>query len=123
MARLKFTRPARSLIGGVLEYEIGVDELKAALDAGRPVFLLDVREPWEYQLARIEGSTLVPMNTLPARLHELDRDTHTVVICHVGRRSLDVTYWLRRQGFDKTQSLRGGVDAWARSVDPKVPVY
>src|SRR5512146_3599900 len=73
---LKFARVTRSLNGGYLEHEIGVDELKAALDAGRPVFLLDVREPWEYQLARIEGSKLVPMNTLPARLDELDRDAH-----------------------------------------------
>ena len=106
-----------------MDYEIGVEELKSALDAGRPVSLLDVREPWEYQLARIEGSKLVPMNTIPARLGELDRDVHTVVVCHHGGRSLSVAHWLRRQGFDKVQSLRGGVDAWARVVDPKVPVY
>ncbi len=110
-------------MGDRLDYEIGIEELKAALDTGRPVFLLDVREPWEYQLARIDGSRLVPMNTLPARLDELSRDVHTVVICHHGTRSLNVTHWLRRQGFDNTQSLRGGVDAWARAVDPKVPVY
>ena len=106
-----------------MDYEIGVEELKTALDAGHPVCLLDVREPWEYQLARIEGSKLVPMNTVPAHVEELDRAAHTVVICHHGTRSLNVTYWLRRQGFENTQSLRGGVDAWARAVDPKVPVY
>ncbi len=106
-----------------MDYEIGVEELKSALDAGRPVSLLDVREPWEFQLARIDGSRLVPMNTIPARVEELDRDVHTVVVCHHGNRSLNVTHWLRRQGFDKVQSLRGGVDAWARVVDPKVPVY
>ncbi len=106
-----------------LDFEIGVEELKSALDAGGQVLLLDVREPWEYQVARIEGSRLVPMNTIPAQIDELDRDAHMVVVCHHGVRSLNVTHWLRRQGFDKVQSLRGGVDAWARTVDPKVPVY
>ncbi len=106
-----------------MDYEIGVEELKSALDAGEPLSLLDVREPWEYQLARIEGSKLLPMNTLPAGLEELDSQTHTVVICHHGNRSMNVTHWLRQQGFERVQSLRGGVDAWARAIDPRMPRY
>ncbi len=106
-----------------MDYEIGPEELKAALDARQPVLLLDVREPWEFQCARIEGSRLVPMRSVPTRLHEFDPGAHIVVICHHGNRSLNVTHWLRQMGFEKTQSLRGGVDAWARSVDPKMALY
>ncbi len=109
--------------GDGLDYEIGPEELKAALDAGRPMMLLDVREPWEFQCARIEGSTLIPMGQIPRRMQQLDPDAHIVVICHHGNRSLNVTHWLRQNGIDKAQSLRGGVEAWAQRVDPKVPRY
>ncbi len=107
----------------MLNYEVAPEELKAALDAGQPVLLLDVREPWEFQCSRIEGSMLIPMNDVPARLRELEPSSHIVVICHHGNRSLNVTHWLRQRGFEKAQSLRGGVDAWARRVDPKVGLY
>jgi len=86
--------------------------------------LLDCREPWEHQTAHIEGALLIPMNDIPTRAHqELDPDAHIVVYCHHGVRSLNVTNWLRQQGFEKVQSMRGGIDAWSRSVDPKVPLY
>lgn len=93
-------------------------------DGGRkPPVLLDVREPWEYQTCRIEGSTLVPMNAIPARAQELDPETATVVICHHGVRSLQVAVFLERNGFSNLYNLQGGVSAWADQVEPAMPRY
>jgi rhodanese-related sulfurtransferase len=91
-------------------------------DRDKPL-LLDVREPWEFQTCRIADSLLVPMRSLPARLPELDPGTPTVVICHHGARSMQVAYFLAHQGFSEVYNLAGGVSAWARSVDPAMPVY
>ena len=102
-----------------------VQELQVALTADsatRPL-MLDVREPWEWQLARIDGSRHLPMREIPARLADLDKSHPTVVICHHGVRSLQVIAFLQRQGFMNLHNLHGGIDAWARSVDPAVPVY
>jgi len=86
--------------------------------------LLDVREPWEYDIAHIEGSTLIPMNEIPGRaFNELDEEANILVLCHHGARSLSVANWLRGQGFEKAQSVAGGIDAWSRSIDPHVPRY
>jgi rhodanese-related sulfurtransferase len=85
--------------------------------------LLDVREPWEFQTCRLPDSLLVPMQQVPARLAEIDRQAEVVVVCHHGARSLQVAYFLSRQGYAKVHNLTGGVDAWARSVDPAMPVY
>lgn len=107
-----------------MDYEISAAEVKAKLDRGDDFLLLDVREPSEFETARIEGAKLMPMGDVPARAHqELDPEGSIVVICHHGVRSMNVTAWLRQQGFEKAQSMRGGIDAWARSVDPKVPMY
>jgi len=107
-----------------MDYEISVAELKAARDAGQGLVLLDVREPWEYQKARIAGSAHIPMGDVPARFQqELDPEDHIVVVCHHGVRSMNVTAWLRQQGFDNVQSLRGGIDRWSREIDPSVPFY
>ena len=109
----------------MLDFEISNTELSAKIAAGRPddLILLDVREPWEFATARIEGSILVPMGEIPARLQEFDPDAHIVTICHAGVRSMNVAVWLRNQGIERVQSLRGGVDAWSREIDPKVPRY
>ena len=88
-----------------------------------PPLLLDVREPWEHQTAHIENSMLVPMNTVPARLAELDPETDTVVICHHGGRSAQVALFLERNGFNKVFNLAGGVDGWARQVAPDMATY
>ena len=85
--------------------------------------LLDVREPWEYQLARIDGSDLIPMRTIPDQVDALDRSHPTVVICHHGTRSLQVVAFLERMGFQNLHNLQGGIDAWARQVDVRVPLY
>ena len=105
------------------ELEITPEEVRELRDAGEPFTLLDVREPWELQTARISGSTNIVMNEIPARVAELERNAPIVVICHHGVRSLNVTAWLRRQGFTNVRSMRGGIDAWSRSIDPNVPVY
>ena len=96
--------------------------LKSRLDAGEPPVLLDVREPWEFELARIEGSRLIPMSQLEERFTELDPASETVVICHHGNRSSYVTQALERAGFEKVLNLEGGLDAYS-SVDESVPRY
>ncbi|HZC24358.1 MAG TPA: rhodanese-like domain-containing protein [Candidatus Binatia bacterium] len=107
-----------------MDYEITAEQVKAKLDGAEHFVLLDVREPWEIQTACIEGAKLMPMGDVPSRAHqELDPEDSIVVICHHGVRSMNVTAWLRRQGFEKAQSMRGGIDAWSRGIDPKVPVY
>jgi rhodanese-related sulfurtransferase len=104
--------------------EITAEAFAELRSSGEAPVLLDVREPWEYETARLPRSTLMPMGDVPSRAHaELDPDTHIVVLCHHGQRSLSVAMWLRNQGFDYAQSLAGGIDGWSRSVDPAVPRY
>jgi rhodanese-related sulfurtransferase len=86
-------------------------------------FLLDVREPWEYDKARIAGSKLVPMGEIARRVSELDEGKEVVAICHHGGRSMQVAMFLENNGFPRVHNLVGGVDAWARNVDPSVPLY
>ena len=110
----------------MLNYEISTRELKELLASGakESFVLLDVRELWEQEEARIEGSVLMPMGDVPSRAHqELDPESHIVAICHHGVRSMSVTAWLRDQGFERAQSLRGGIDAWSAEVDPSIPRY
>lgn len=112
--------------GFMLDYEITPVELASVLSSPdrEKLVLLDVREPGEYAVARIDGSLLMPMGEVPGRAtQELDPDAHIVTICHHGVRSMNVAVWLRNQGFEQTQSLRGGIDAWAALVDPTMPRY
>lgn len=90
--------------------------------AGKPL-LLDVREPWEFQICHLPGSLLMPMRSVPTRLAELDPDADTVVICHHGARSLQAAMFLERAGFARLYNLTGGVDAWARTVEASMRVY
>ncbi len=107
-----------------MDLEITVAQLQTLLASPEKPLLLDVREPWEYQTAHIEGSTLIPMNEIPGRAHqELDEESPILVLCHHGARSLSVAAWLRQQGFDKAQSVAGGIDAWSRQIDSHVPRY
>lgn len=85
--------------------------------------LLDVREPWEFQIGHIDDSLSMPMNTVPERLSELDTDRPIVCICHHGVRSLDVGLFLERNGFSRVINLSGGVHAWATQVDAQMPTY
>ena len=107
----------------MLDYEISATDA-AALQREKKVRLIDVREPWEVTTAHIEGAVVIPMGDMPARAHqELDPDEHFVIFCHAGVRSMNVTVWLRNQGFELVQSMRGGIDAWSAQVDPSVPRY
>jgi len=107
-----------------MDYKITPQDVKSKLDGKEPFTLLDVREPWEFEAAHIEGAKLIPMGDVPSRAHqELDPEEHIVVVCHRGIRSMNVAVWLRQQGFEQAQSMRGGIDAWSRQVDGKVPVY
>jgi rhodanese-related sulfurtransferase len=94
------------------------------LDAQRekPV-LLDVREPWEYEKAHIEGTLLIPMREVPARVAQIDEAKEVVAICHHGGRSMQVAMFLEKNGFKRVHNLVGGIDAWSRTVDPAVPLY
>jgi rhodanese-related sulfurtransferase len=107
----------------MLDYEISPADA-AALLRDHKTRLIDVREPWEFETSHIAGSIPIPMGDVPARANqELDPDEHLVVLCHHGMRSLNVTEWLRNQGFEHAQSLRGGIDAWSVEVDPAVSRY
>ena len=107
-----------------MDYEITPEEVKIKLDRGEGIALLDVREPWEFETAHMAGAKLLPMGDVPSRAHqELNPEDHIVVVCHHGVRSMNVTAWLRQQGFEKAQSMRGGIDAWSRRVDGNVPMY
>ena len=88
----------------------------------RPV-ILDVREPWECEVCALADSTHIPMSQVPQRLTELQRDAEIVVLCHHGVRSQQVAYFLKHQGFEPVFNLRGGIDAWAREVDPVMSKY
>ena len=108
----------------MLDPEITASAFFQCRQQSNPPLLLDVREPWEYQTASVAGSLLMPMGEVPSRAHaELDPDAPIVVLCHHGARSLNVTMWLRNQGFEHVQSLAGGIDEWSRTVDPAVPRY
>ena len=102
---------------------ISVHELKQKIDAKTPMVILDVREPFEYEIARIENSKLIPLDELPERLGELNQDAEIVALCHSGVRSARAIEFLRANGFARSFNLAGGIDAWANEIDPTMPRY
>lgn len=102
--------------------EITPRELKARLDRGDDLFLLDVREPQEYRICHLNGR-LIPLGEIPQRVGELDRSREMVVYCRSGKRSADAVEFLQRAGFQKIWNLKGGILAWSDEVDPSVPKY
>lgn len=108
-----------------MSQEISVTELAKLIENGHAVHLIDVRQPWEHQLARLPGSVLLPLNDLPNRSGEVPRDpgTRVILYCHHGVRSLSAVNYLQRLGFHHVRSLAGGIDAWSCEVDPTVPRY
>ncbi len=104
--------------------EITALQLKEYLQVTQPApLLLDVREPWEYEICHIEGAQLMPMQQIPQTFKTLDPQQEIVVICHHGRRSLQVAGYLERMGFTRLINLTGGVEAWAHDVDRSMPTY
>jgi adenylyltransferase/sulfurtransferase len=104
-------------------WEITARELQAKRERGDPFQLVDVREPHEYRIAHLPDAVLMPLNTLPAHVHELDSSREIVLHCHHGQRSMRALEFLRQSGFRKLKNLRGGIDSWSRDVDPAVPRY
>jgi len=102
---------------------ISVRELKAKMDNGEPLTLIDVREPFEYEIARIEGSRLIPLGELETRISELPKTGALVLQCHSGGRSEHAARLLQEAGFENAVNLQGGIDAWSVEVDPAVPRY
>jgi rhodanese-related sulfurtransferase len=98
-------------------------ELKQRLDRGDALAVLDVREPEELLVAALSGAVHIPMNDIPLRLAELDRDAEWVVMCHHGMRSAQVAMYLARMGFARVANLSGGIDEWSLTVDPAVARY
>jgi adenylyltransferase/sulfurtransferase len=105
------------------DWEITPVELKRRLDAGDDLLILDVREPNEYQINRIPGSTLIPLGELPRRYHELDPGREIICHCKMGGRSAKATEFLRSVGLARTKNLRGGILEWIDKVDPSQPKY
>lgn len=103
--------------------EITPIALSARLAQGDVVVVLDVREPWEFDLASVPNSTLVPLSTLPSAVNRLERDAEYVVLCHHGMRSDMAANWMRAQGYERVRNLVGGIDAWSLEVDASVPRY
>jgi len=104
--------------------EVTATELKAALDAGEDIQLIDVRQPDEYEFARIEGGKLIPLGEIMGRMNEIDPERDTVIYCKMGGRSARAVEALERSGFTgKLRNLRGGITAWSNEVDPHVPKY
>ena len=103
--------------------EITAEELKRRLDRHDPVTVVDVRDPWEVQICRLENSLHMPMEEIPFRIDELNPEDEFVVICHQGVRSAAICDWMERQGYLRVKNLAGGLDAWARAVDPTMRRY
>lgn len=109
-----------------LPLETTPQDVQRRLAAGEKLLLIDVREPAEFQLARILGAELIPMRTVPAQLQRLEAasdEATLIVYCHHGVRSLNVVNWLREQGVSGCQSIAGGIDRWSLQIDPAVPRY
>lgn len=104
--------------------EFSAEQLKTYLDTcEQQPFLLDVRQPWEFDICKIENSVLVPMSTIPATVESLDFDRETVVICHHGIRSRSVGRYLEQAGFTNIINLSGGMAQWAKTVDSQMTTY
>lgn len=103
--------------------ETSVEELKKKKETGDTFTLLDVREPHEVHISKISDSTLIPLDDLPGRLNELDKNAEIVVMCRSGGRSAKACELLQNNGFDQVSNLKGGVNEWAKKIDNSLPVY
>lgn len=106
--------------------EITPQELQQRIANGEHITMIDVREPEEHAMARLELATLIPMQTIPAQLQRLEGlsdETPLAILCHHGVRSLNVALWLRKQGIENCFSIEGGLDRWSREIDTEIPRY
>lgn len=110
----------------MLPLEITPQEVKQMLEAGQRVRLIDVREPPEFQICRLDAAELIPMRSIPQALpllHESAGEATLVFFCHHGIRSLQVVSWLRQRGLPDCRSMQGGIEQWSVAIDPSVPRY
>jgi len=107
----------------LINIEIRPGEVSQLLASGEKFLFVDVREPWEHDISRIEGAVLIPLREIPANVPRLSESQQIVLFCHHGIRSLDAAAWLRMQGIQGARSMSGGIDRWATEVDPHVPRY
>lgn len=105
------------------DLQIDPREVKRRLDAGEQLLLVDVREPWEFDICRIAGAKLVPLGSVPSNLPVFEQADEVVIYCHHGMRSMDATAWLRQQGVEGARSMAGGIERWSCEIDPAVPRY
>ena len=105
------------------DMQISAKEVNERVGRGDKLLLVDVREQWEYDLAKIPGAKLIPLGTLPANLNTLRDADEVICYCHHGMRSLDAAVWLRQQGVESAKSMAGGIERWSVEVDPQVPRY
>jgi adenylyltransferase/sulfurtransferase len=105
------------------DMQISAKEVNERVRRGDKLLLIDVREPWEYDLVKIPGAKLIPLGTLPANLNALLDADEVICYCHHGIRSLDAAVWLRQQGVASAKSMAGGIERWSVEVDPQVPRY
>lgn len=105
------------------EFDITPEQLQRRLGSGAALSLIDVRTPEEFAIAHLEGTRLIPLQQLAARVDEISAEDEVVVYCHTGQRSAYATRWLRERGFRRARNLLGGIDAWSRTVDPSMPRY
>jgi rhodanese-related sulfurtransferase len=105
------------------DIQISAKDVQARMASGESVLLVDVREPWEYQLCHIGDAKLIPLGTLQANVNTLLEAGEVICYCHHGMRSLDAAVWLRQQGVESAKSMAGGIERWSVEVDPKVPRY
>jgi adenylyltransferase/sulfurtransferase len=103
--------------------EISVQELKRRLDAGEPLQLIDVREPWECEIVVLPQARQIPLQQLPNRLQELSREGEVVAICKMGGRSRSAAQFLQSAGFPRVTNVAGGMQAWIDEIDPTLPGY
>jgi adenylyltransferase/sulfurtransferase len=108
---------------GKVSDEMTVQELEVMMRRGEDFFLLDVRESFESDIARIEGATLIPLGQLAGRLDEIPRGLKIAVHCKSGGRSARAVSFLREAGFEEARNVAGGITAWSREIDPTVPIY
>jgi adenylyltransferase/sulfurtransferase len=103
--------------------QIRPSEVKAKMDRGDEFLLIDVREPWEAEVASIPGGVLIPTYELANRTSEIPKNKETILYCHTGSRSMMAAFFLRRLGYTHIKNLSGGIDGWSVEVDPSVPRY
>lgn len=106
-----------------MSFNITPQTVKARLEAGEALLIIDVRQAWELNRSRLAQAVHIPMDDIPDSLDRIPQDTPVVIMCHHGTRSAQVTQWLRAQGYQNVLNMEGGIDGWSHQVDSSIPLY